>query len=359
MKKEKQFEIYLQKLEEINKNENKDYKIVSIYEGSEKNVTFRFTDKDGILRNFKMTPHNFFNNGYRLPKNFSKNKGITEFKKNVFNLVKDEYIVLGNYINSQTKIKIKHQICGREYEVLPNEFLQGKRCAKCSGRMKLNTDIFKERVQKLVGEEYKVIGEYKNSDTPITLFHSKCLNTFEIPPKEFTGKKQRRCPYCNGLSSGISLNAKKILDFLNNSQISFKREKIHLINKSRRKYDFYIKDSNLYIEFDGEQHFNENHFTFKNFKSNSLLEIQEIDNQKNEWILKNNLILLRIPYTKNSSEINAIMAEFIKLNDQAKAVGIDEIRKSISEMGGFLVYNYPRIRYDLIVYRKINTKNNV
>jgi len=53
------------------------------------------------------------------------------------------------------------------------------------------------------------------------------------------------------------------------------------------------------------------------------------------------------------------MAEFVKLNDQAQAVGIDEIRKSISEMGGFLVYNYPRIRYDLIVYRKINTKNNV
>jgi len=359
MKKERQFEIYLKKLEEINRDENKDYKIVSAYDGSEKNVTFVFTDKDGILREFKMTPHNFFNNGYRLPKNFSKNKGITKFKEDVFNLVEDEYSVIGEYTNSATKIKMKHNSCGREYDVLPNEFLQGKRCSRCSGRMKLDTDIFKERVKKLVGDEYLVIGEYINSDTPIEIFHSKCLKHFGIPPKEFTGKKQRRCPYCNGISSGISISAKQISDYLEKIRIPFEREKIHLVNNTRRRYDFHLNNKPLYIEFDGEQHFNENHFTFKNFKSNSLLDIQEIDNQKSEWILKNNFILLRIPYTKNSNEINTIMVEFVKLNDQTKVVGIDEIRKSISETGGLLVYNYPEVRYDLNIYRKVNATNNV
>lgn len=278
----KQFNIYLKRLEEINLKENSDYKILSKkYTRSDSPLSFEFTDKDGIIRGFKMTPNNFFNNGHRFPKNFSKNKGITKFKEEVFNLVGDEYTVIGKYINSQVKITIKHNSCGRTYKVQPNEFLQGKRCSKCSGRMKLNTDIFKERVLQQSGKEYQVMGEYVNSDTPIEVLHTVCNNTFLVPPKEFTGKKQRRCPHCIGLASGISIGASKIRDFLKESNIPFTREKIHLVNNHRRRFDFHLKKTKLYIEFDGQQHFDENKFTFKNFKSNSLEEIQKIDDEKN------------------------------------------------------------------------------
>ena len=129
-------------------------------------MKFQFTDKDGIVREFEMTPHNFFNNGHRMPRNFSKNKGINKFKREVFNLVGEEYEVISEYINSQSKILIRHNKCGREY-VRANEFLQGKRCSKCSGRMKLDTKTFKERIFNLVGDEYEVLGKYVNSDTPI------------------------------------------------------------------------------------------------------------------------------------------------------------------------------------------------
>lgn len=278
---EKQLEIYKERLKIINLEEESDYEIISEYIKSDKYVTFKFTDKDNISREFKMSPNNFFNNGYRFPKNFTKNKGIEQFKKEVFNLVGNEYSILGDYINSQIKISIKHNVCGRTYSIQPNEFLQGKRCSKCSGRMKLNTSIFKERVFKLVGSEYTVEEEYVNSDTPIKITHVVCGNTFTVPPKEFTGKKQRRCPYCNGLSSGISIGAAKVKKSLEKLNVAFKREKRHLINTSIRRFDFMIKDSNLYIEFDGQQHFDKNKFTFKNFKSNSLEEIQRIDDEKN------------------------------------------------------------------------------
>ena len=72
---------------------------------------------------------------------FGPRKTTEEFKQEVYNLVGNEYSVLGEYITNKTKIKMRHNKCGYEYEVTPNSFLSnGNRCREC----------WKKRVGKLL-----------------------------------------------------------------------------------------------------------------------------------------------------------------------------------------------------------------
>jgi len=48
-----------------------------------------------------------------------KRKTHEEFIQEVYDLVGNEYTVLGKYINATTKILIRHNTCGHEYVVTP------------------------------------------------------------------------------------------------------------------------------------------------------------------------------------------------------------------------------------------------
>lgn len=66
------------------------------------------------------------------PQCFGSNLKTTEFfKKEVFDLVGDEFILLDEYVNNTTKIRFKHITCGNEFLMTPREFLRGNRCFKC------------------------------------------------------------------------------------------------------------------------------------------------------------------------------------------------------------------------------------
>lgn len=46
-----------------------------------------------------------------------RRKTDKEFKKEVYDLIGNEYTFLDTYVNSQTKIKVKHNKCDNTYEV--------------------------------------------------------------------------------------------------------------------------------------------------------------------------------------------------------------------------------------------------
>ncbi|MGI6093529.1 MAG: hypothetical protein ACOYD5_11225, partial [Negativicutes bacterium] len=128
------------------------------------------------------------------------NKYTTEsFTKRVYELVGNEYTVLGDYVKSYKKILMRHNTCGHEYEVIASNFVNiGNRCPKCNSRNKvLEADIFKEKVLNQVGNEYSVLGEYVDGDTPILMRHNICGREWMIRPTFFVGKKRNRCPRCN------------------------------------------------------------------------------------------------------------------------------------------------------------------
>lgn len=117
------------------------------------------------------------------------------FKKRVQDVVGDEYSVLGEYVDyNYTKIKMRHNICGYEYDILPGVFLKGSRCAKCGGTLKYTTETYAEKVKELVGNEYSVLGEYKNNKTKLLMKHNKCGTLYEVKPNVFLNGC--RCPEC-------------------------------------------------------------------------------------------------------------------------------------------------------------------
>ena len=65
-------------------------------------------------------------------------------------------------------------------------------------------------------------------------------------------------------------------------------------NGCNAKFDFYIENKYL-IEYDGETHFKENLHGWHNLEQ--LQAQQERDTIKNDWCEKNNILLIRIPYT--------------------------------------------------------------
>lgn len=45
---------------------------------------------------------------------------------------REEYSFLEDYKPNKQKIRVRHNICGKEYDVIPNNFLQGRRCPYCA-----------------------------------------------------------------------------------------------------------------------------------------------------------------------------------------------------------------------------------
>lgn len=102
-----------------------------------------------------------------------------EFELDVFNATGFEYIFLEKYKGSMENIEVKHMECGNKYYVRPSNFLGGRRCPKCNGRAKTTEDV-REELYNLVGDEFTLVGEYINSSTNVTLKHEVCGKDFPI-----------------------------------------------------------------------------------------------------------------------------------------------------------------------------------
>lgn len=134
--------------------------------------------------------------------NMPKKKTFEEFEKDVKNKYGNEYTIYPPYINSKTNIKVTHNICGRTFEIRPNNLLTGQGCAICnrekgnSKRRKTTSQFIKE-VNKYYGEgHYKVLGEYKTANTPIKIKHLDCGNTYKARPADLIrGHGCQKCAY--------------------------------------------------------------------------------------------------------------------------------------------------------------------
>lgn len=101
-----------------------------------------------------------------------------------------------------------------------------------------------------------------------------------------------------------SVGEEKISQLLTNNNISFVREKIFNDFKPYR-YDFYVNDSYI-IEYDGKQHFQD--YSWGD-EMHTIEESQMRDIIKNNYCFKNNIPIIRIPYT----HLNNLILEDLQL----------------------------------------------
>ena len=115
---------------------------------------------------------------------------------------------------------------------------------------------------------------------------------------------------CGCLTSKGEENIKR---FLNKHNIAFVSQKTFdncrfPETQALAKFDFYLPDINLLIEYDGPQHFfyTENN---KIFTKEKFAKIQLYDNYKDEYCKKNSIPLLRIKYNENIEEKLAFLLQ--------------------------------------------------
>lgn len=160
---------------------------------------------------YKVQPSAFLR-GNRCPYCVGNHKKTnSEFEKELYDLVGNEYTFLDSYVNARTKLRVKHNKCGKIYKVAPRSFLRGSRCPKCFGTHKRTNTQFAQEVYNLVGDKYKALGEYLNAYTKIKIKHSKCGHIYEVRPYSFL--EGYRCPYCNSPKGELIIT--KVLNTLN------------------------------------------------------------------------------------------------------------------------------------------------
>lgn len=256
---------------------------------------------------YKVLPNGFLR-GSRCPKCYENTKRTTErFRKEIYDLVKDEYSVLDEYINNRTNIKIKHNLCGHIYKVNPSSFLRNHRCPKCAGNVKKNLKEFKEDVYRLVENEYTVLGEYVNSNTKLKMKHNLCGCEYYVRPYNFLSGY--RCPKC-----AESKGEKAISLILDKYNIIYQREKefndLFGLGGKPLRFDFAIyKDNKLFllIEYQGEFHDGSS----GGYSKINLEKQREHDIRKREYAEKNNINFLEIWY-RDFDNIEEILVEKLK-----------------------------------------------
>jgi len=200
-----------------------------------------------------------------------------------------------NYNNNRTKVEIICSIHGK-FKQSPVNHLSGNGCQKCARNIKLTTSEFIERAKKIHGDEYDYSNiKYKNNHTKIIII---CKKHGEFKQTPMNHLNRDGCPICNNKSKGEKI----IRGFLKTKKINFIYQKKYSDCKNKRclPFDFYIKEKNILIEYDGKQHYEPISFgSQSNTKiKQNFKKTQQNDKIKTEYAKKNNIKLIRIPYTK-------------------------------------------------------------
>ncbi len=105
---------------------------------------------------------------------------------------------------------------------------------------------------------------------------------------------------CGCILSYYNMYIDMLLDKLN---VRHEPEYTVVIEGHKFRYDFYLCDYNLIIEYDGEQHYMPVNFGYSDLAKmeEKLKTVQKYDKLKNKYCEDNNINLLRIPYWEKSN----------------------------------------------------------
>ena len=256
---------------------------------------------------WEISPDNFLR-GKRCPKcqNESRILNRRNSLKRVEEIIRQksggEFEYISGYVNSKSKVKLKHLRCGRTIAKPFSAFYDGITCScektnrdivdfKSNGdRIQCKAD-FQRYIDKYVTGEYVIIGKYVKSTKPILLKHVECGNLTEISPHNF--KNGVRCDKCKSYKGEL-----KIRDLLLKKGVFFE-EQVRFSDCRLKKplvFDFFLPIHNILIEFDGEQHIR----PIERWGGEKAFQLQrKRDEIKNNYCKNNGITLVRIGYYEN------------------------------------------------------------
>lgn len=199
------------------------------------------------------------------------------------------------YVNAHNKVEIlcyKHDIFLQKAK----DHLSGKGCKKCYyDKSTKTTDEFIKEAKLVHGDRYdynKV--KYTLNTNKITIICKIHFDFYQQPSTHINGSG---CPICN-LSKGEMI----IMKFLRDSNITFECEYKFkdCLNIKSLRFDFYLPELNICIEFDGIQHYEPIPFFGG---EREFIKRKQRDDLKDSYCISNGIELLRIRYDEDILEL--------------------------------------------------------
>lgn len=207
------------------------------------------------------------------------------------------------YINSEKEVILKCKDCGTVFKITPHQHLTNGKyqgCPECAKRQKmLGLEEFIKRSKEIYGEDeydYSKV-EYVNVYTKVRLCCKRCGTWFTVTPSNhLSGISAHSCPNCH-----TSRGERRLFEIIQ-KEFNFRMiEHYEVMNntnvsKNKRFYiDAYLPDFNLFIEFNGMQHYKPT----KLWGGQERFEKQVLrDEAIRLYCKENNIRLLEIPYNK-------------------------------------------------------------
>lgn len=175
----------------------------------------------------------------------------------------------------------------------------GRGCRYCGAEnahaaMRYSYDEVKFFIEK--NEKNRLISNYYTgySDYNLIVSCEVCGNHYRTSLGLFL-KGQTICKECN-----CSYGERQILKYLKKHNISYVKEDKFLTCywNNPLRFDFYLTELNIAIEFDGEQHYEPVRFSSESYAEayDNFINTQLRDGIKNQYCEENSIVLWRIPY---------------------------------------------------------------
>lgn len=164
---------------------NNDYLLLSEYKSITQPISVKHLTCGKI---YSITPRSFILEHNRCTCGLSFN--IEDIRNEVENTGEFKLI---KYLRTDKPLTIKHLKCGNTFSMSRAKFLKTYNCKICNPKKKTH-EIFEQEIYDRVGDEYTLIGTFKDSHTRVPIRHNKCGTVQDYIPHNFLDGF--RCSQC-------------------------------------------------------------------------------------------------------------------------------------------------------------------
>lgn len=268
-------------------------------------LEYNGTRKEAKYRCKKCGKEYFYNEGRKIfnQMNFCCSKDFKSLEEKIkyFSTIYNFSIL--NYNCKKGKVTIQCNNCKKIVTKTIVTLKQFPNACECKSYPKTNIEELQKQLDDNNLNEYQLL-ETNGANGECLIKHLNCGFIFKIRFfHDLISKRNRGCPKCYKFKSR---GEQAIQQYLEEHQIKYIPQKTFSpLNKSKYRFDFFLPDYNLAIEYQGEQHYRDN-----GYFRDGLDIIQERDNIKKQYCLKNNIELLEISYKQFKNISNILSSRF-------------------------------------------------
>lgn len=206
---------------------------------------------------------------------------LEQFNEKLHKVHPNEDLTALSYDGDNKECEVICNTCGTHYKKKAGCSVDKRKVSICKKCFPTHDNIHKKIYQ--LPEGYSYVEPYKSMQTAVLIRHDKCGFIWKVKPNNL--KYGKGCPKCN---RKVSKGEQKIASYLDTHKIKYEAQKKVELEGHHLTVDFYLPKFDLYIEYNGIQHYE----SVKFFGGEEKLEKQqELDALKQKY-LKDKLLII-------------------------------------------------------------------